>query len=138
MFQNFTNFIQLIMNIRVYITIIGISIFSFFPVQSQDQNINYKDSLTKKLFSIKKDYSKRIFQSTYYTIQIYYGNLQEADSIYNDFTEKYTDIKSDLIFETPNYKVRVGEYKDINIASQNLEKIRKIYPGSFIIKLSDL
>jgi hypothetical protein len=138
MFQNFTNFIQLIMNIRVYITIIGISLLSFFPVQSQDQNVNYKDSLTKKLFSIKKDYSKRIFQSTYYTIQIYYGNLQEADSIYNDFTEKYNDIKSDLIFETPNYKVRVGEFKDINIASQNLEKIRKIYPGSFIIKLSDL
>ena len=126
------------MNIRVYITIIGISLLSFFPVQSQDQNVNYKDSLTKKLFSIKKDYSKRIFQSTYYTIQIYYGNLQEADSIYNDFTEKYNDIKSDLIFETPNYKVRVGEYKDINIASQNLEKIRKIYPGSFIIKLLDL
>lgn len=126
------------MNIRVYITIIGISLLSFFPVQSQDQNVNYKDSLTKKLFSIKKDYSKRIFQSTYYTIQIYYGNLQEADSIYNDFTEKYNDIKSDLIFETPNYKVRVGEYKDINIASQNLEKIRKIYPGSFIIKLSGL
>ena len=138
MFQNFTNFIQLIMNIRVYITIIWISLLSFFPVQSQDQNVNYKDSLTKKLFSIKKDYSKRIFQSTYYTIQIYYGNLQEADSIYNDFTKKYNDIKSDLIFETPNYKVRVGEYKDINIASQNLEKIRKIYPGSFIIKLSDL
>lgn len=138
MFQNFTNFIQLIMNIRVYITIIGISLLSFFPVQSQDQNVNYKDSLTKKLFSIKKDYSKRIFQSTYYTIQIYYGNLQEADSIYNDFTEKYNDIKSDLIFETPNYKVRVGEYKDINVASQNLEKIRKIYPGSFIIKLSEL
>ena len=138
MFQNFTNFIQLIMNIRVYITIIGISLLSVFHVQSQDQNVNYKDSLTKKLFSIKKDYSKRIFQSTYYTIQIYYGNLQEADSIYNDFTEKYTDIKSDLIFETPNYKVRIGEYKDINIASQNLEKIRKVYPGSFIIKLSGL
>ena len=126
------------MNKKVFVTIAVISLLSVFHVQSQDQNVNYKDSLTKKLFSIKKDYSKRIFQSTYYTIQIYYGNLQEADSIYNDFTEKYNDIKSDLIFETPNYKVRVGEYKDINIASQNLEKIRKIYPGSFIIKLSEL
>lgn len=126
------------MNKKVFVTIAVISLLSVFHVQSQDQNVNYTDSLTKKLFSIKKDYSKRIFQSTYYTIQIYYGNLQEADSIYNDFTEKYTDIKSDLIFETPNYKVRIGEYKDINIASQNLEKIRKIYPGSFIIKLSGL
>ncbi|MEK9755971.1 MAG: SPOR domain-containing protein [Bacteroidota bacterium] len=126
------------MNKRVFLSIVGLSLLSFSPVLSQDQNVNYKDSLTKKLFSIKKDYSKRIFQSTYYTIQIYYGNLEEADSIYNDFIENNSDIKSDLIFETPNYKVRVGDYKDINIASQNLEKIRKIYPGSFIIKLSDL
>ena len=55
-----------------------------------------------------------------------------------DFRENYQEIKSDLIFETPNYKVRIGEYKDINIASQKLEEIRRAYPSSFIIKLSDL
>ena len=54
------------------------------------------------------------------------------------FILTYKDVKSELIFETPNYKVRIGEYKDINVASQSLEKIRRIYPGSFIIKLSDL
>ena len=36
------------------------------------------------------------------------------------------------------YNDRIGEYKDINIASQKLEEIRRIYPSSFIIKLSDL
>ena len=55
-----------------------------------------------------------------------------------DFKETYQDVKSELIFETPNYKVRIGEYKDINIASKSLERIRRVYPGSFIIKLSDL
>jgi len=126
------------MSKRVFISIVGLCLLSFFKALSQDQNVNYKDSLTKKLFDIKKDFSKRIFQSTYYTIQIYNGNLEEADSIYNEFIENNSEIKSNLIFETPNYKVRIGNYKDINIASQNLEKIRKIYPGSFIIKLSGL
>ena len=55
-----------------------------------------------------------------------------------DFRENYQEIKSDLIFETPNYKVRIGKYKDINVASQKLEEIRRVYPSSFIIKLSDL
>ena len=91
-------------------------------LNAQDQNVLYNDTLTKKLFQIKKDYSKREFESTYYTIQIYYGSLEAAD----------------LIFETPNYKVRIGEYKDINVASQKLEGIRRLYPGSFIIKLSEL
>ena len=119
-----------------------ISLIIFFLSHSianaQDENVIYNDTLTQKLFQIKKDYSKRIFESTYYTIQIYFGDLKSADSILIDFQENYEGIKSELIFETPNYKVRIGEYKDINIASQKLEGIRRTYPGSFIIKLSEL
>ena len=111
---------------------------SFWNTSAQDEDVNYNDTLTKKFFQIKKDFSKKTFESTYYTIQIFYGSLNDADSIYSDFKENYEDIKSELIFETPNYKVRIGEYKDINIAARSLEKIRRIYPGSFIIKLSDL
>ena len=108
------------------------------PLNGQVNTIKYNDTVTKKFFEIKKDYSKRIFESTFYTIQIYYGGLEEADSILEGFRKNYQEIKSDLIFETPNYKVRIGEYKDINIASQKLEEIRRFYPSSFIIKLSYL
>tara|TARA_E500000075_G_scaffold129888_1_gene138160 strand:+ start:1390 stop:1770 length:381 start_codon:yes stop_codon:yes gene_type:complete len=112
--------------------------FSFWNISAQDEDVFYNDTLTKKLFQIKKDFSKRKFESSYYTIQIFYGSLNVADSIYNDFKENFKETESKLIFETPNYKVRIGNYKDINVAAQNLEKIRRIYPGSFIIKLTDL
>lgn len=119
-----------------------ISLIIFFlshsSANAQDENVVYNDTLTQKLFQIKKEYSKRVFESTYYTIQIYFGDLKSADSILIDFQENHEGIKSELIFETPNYKVRIGEYKDINIASQKLEGIRRTYPGSFIIKLSEL
>ena len=107
-------------------------------LNGQENTIRYNDTLTKKFYDLKKEYSKRVFESTFYTIQIYYGGLEEADSILEDFKENYQEIKSNLIFETPNYKVRIGEYKDINIASQKLEEIRRIYPSSFTIKLSNL
>ena len=116
-----------------------ISVFLFITsLNGQENSIRYNDTLTNKFYDLKKEYSKRVFESTFYTIQIYYGGFEEADSILEDFRESYQEIKSNLIFETPNYKVRIGEYKDINIASQKLEEIRKIYPSSFIIKLSDL
>ena len=119
-----------------------ISLIIFFlshsSANAQDENVVYNDTLTQKLFQIKKEYSKRVFESTYYTIQIYFGDLKSADSILIDFQENHEGVKSELIFETPNYKVRIGEYKDINIASQKLEGIRRTYPGSFIIKLSEL
>ena len=119
-----------------------ISLIIFFlshsSANAQDENVVYNDTLTQKLFQIKKEYSKRVFESTYYTIQIYFGDLKSADSILIDFQENHEGIKSELIFETPNYKVRIGEYKDIDIASQKLEGIRRTYPGSIIIKLSEL
>ena len=121
-----------------FLTSLILFFLSYSIANAQDENVIYNDTLTRKLFQIKKDYSKRIFESTYYTIQIYFGNLKNADSILIDFQENYEGVKSELIFETPNYKVRIGEYKDINIASQKLEGIRRTYPGSFIIKLSKL
>ena len=121
-----------------FFIVIGMFLFSFWDISAQDEDVHYNDSITKKFFQIKKDFSKKTFESTYYTIQIFYGSLNEADSIYSDFKQNYEDVKSELIFETPNYKVRIGEYKDINVASQSLEKIRRIYPGSFVIKISNL
>ena len=125
------------MRAKFLITLI-IFFLSHSSANAQDENVVYNDTLTQKLFQIKKDYSKRIFESTYYTIQIYFGDLKNADSILIEFQKNNEGIKSELIFETPNYKVRIGEYKDINIASQKLEGIRRTYPGSFIIKLSEL
>jgi len=125
------------LKIRILLVFISVCLFSI-SANSQENSIRYNDTLTKKFYNLKKEYSKRVFESTFYTIQIYYGGLEEADSILEDFRENYQEIKSNLIFETPNYKVRIGEYKDINIASQKLEEIRRIYPSSFIIKLSDL
>ena len=129
---------KLVMKNFKFSIVVCMFLFSLWDISAQDKDVYYNDTLTKKFFQIKKDFSKKTFESTYYTIQIFYGSLNEADSIHNDFKENYEDVKSELIFETPNYKVRIGEYKDINVASQSLEKIRRIYPGSFIIKLSDL
>ena len=126
------------MSMDRFFALLALFIFCNSSVNAQDENVIYNDTLTKNLFQIKKDYSKKIFESTYYTIQIYFGSLNEADSILNDFKENFKEIKSNLIFETPNYKVRIGEYKDIDVASQKLEAVRRIYPGSFIIKLSEL
>ena len=117
--------------------LIGIIFFNY-SVKAQDQNIQFNDTLTEKFFKIKKEYDKREYETTFYTIQIFYGSLKKADSILNDFKLSFQEISSELLFETPNYKVRIGEFKDINIASKKLEEIRRIYPGSFIIKLSKL
>lgn len=105
--------------------------------QENNQSIN-QDSSIYKLLRLKTDYNKKIFESSFYTIQIYYGDLKEADSISKAFSEEFKEIKTSLIFETPNYKVRVGNFKTIIDASINLEKIKRKFRGAFILKNDEL
>jgi len=105
--------------------------------QENNQSIN-QDSSIYKLLRLKTDYNKKIFESSFYTIQIYYGDLKEADSISKAFSEEFKEIETSLIFETPNYKVRVGNFKTIIDASKNLEKIKRKFRSAFILKNDEL
>ena len=105
--------------------------------QENNQSINQDSSITK-LLKLKTDYNKKIFESSFYTIQIYYGDLKEADSILKVFSEEFEEIETSLIFETPNYKVRVGNFKNIIDASKNLENIKRKFRSAFILKNDEL
>ena len=63
------------------------------------------------------------FNKKTYTIQIYYGNFDEATFTLNDFEERFPKIKAEILFETPNYKVRIGRFKSESDASKTLEKL---------------
>ena len=82
---------KLVMKNFKFSIVIYVFLFSFWDISAQDEDVYYNDTLTKKFFQIKKDFSKKTFESTYYTIQIFYGSLNEADSIYSDFKENYED-----------------------------------------------
>jgi hypothetical protein len=105
--------------------------------QEINQSIN-QDSSIYKLLKLKTDYNKKNFESSFYTIQIFYGDLKEADSISKVFSEEFEEIKTSLIFETPNYKVRVGVFKTLIDASKSLENIKRKFRGAFILKNDEL
>ena len=75
------------------------------------------------------------FNKKTYTIQIYYGNFDEASYTIKEFEEKFPEIKAEILFETPNYKVRVGKYKSESDASKTLEKLNFFYKDAFILKI---
>ncbi len=105
--------------------------------QENNQSINQDSSITK-LLKLRTEYNKKVFESSFYSIQIYYGDLKEADSILKVFSEEFEEIETSLIFETPNYKVRVGNFKNIIDASKNLESIKRKFRSSFILKNDEL
>ncbi len=110
--------------------------FTFIrPVFSQNLKINIKqndkiDSLLNK----KIELDREIYETTYFTLQLYYGNLTTADEISNKCKSEFPNLPVNLSFETPNYKVQAGYYKDKLIGLKTLDTVRKVFPDAFLLK----
>lgn len=114
-------------------------IFNFSIGLSQESKLNLKqnpkiDSLLKK----KIYYDKERFENSYFTLQLYYGNLDFATEILNKSKEIFPHIPVEINFETPNYKVQAGYYKDKLIGIKTLDTVKKVFPSAFLLLKKDL
>jgi hypothetical protein len=73
-----------------------------------------------------------------FRIQIFFdsGNNSKtrARSIYDSFLSKYPDVGAYLTFKSPNYKVRVGDFRTRLDAQRFLNEILPEYPNAWIIE----
>ena len=120
-------------NLILYSVII---ISAFSKVSSQEIYFPLEeDSIVKKLILQKKEIDSKDYESNYYTIQLYYGNYLVAKEILDEFKTNYPEWKASIIFETPNYKVQVGDFKNYYVSISKLNEIKKKYPSAFLLKL---
>ncbi len=87
------------------------------------------DSLLNKKISIDRER----YSNEYFTLQLYYGNLEIATKILKSAKEIYPDIPVELSFETPNYKVQAGRFKDKIIGLKTLDTLKKEFPSAFLL-----
>jgi len=73
-----------------------------------------------------------------YRIQIYFdsGNnsKSKALSVKSEFTSKYGEVGCYVMFQEPNYKVRVGDFRNRIDATRFLKKIYEQFQNAFIVK----
>jgi len=72
-----------------------------------------------------------------YRIQIFFdsgaNSKTRAQSIYESFRAKYPETGAYLTFKSPNYKVRVGDFRTRLDAQRFLNDLLPDYPNAFII-----
>ena len=98
------------------------------------QNGNIKINQSSKLdciIKLKKELNSKIQNLR---IQIYSGDRENAEQIIQEFNEIFNDTSSDVIYETPNYKVWVGNYYTQLEADKRLIEIRKKFRSAFIFR----
>lgn len=92
-----------------------------------------QDPRLEKLIAYNSQLNKTDSEKRF-RIQIYNGTLQGAENAEKEFHEKFDDISCNISFETPNYKVRVGQFRNRLEADRYLMKVRKEYPSAFLLQ----
>ena len=115
--------------IIIFFTIISLSLTNLFG-QSGNIKINQSNKLDS-IIKLKKELNSKIQNLR---IQIYSGDRENAEQIIQEFNEIFNDTTADVIYETPNYKVWVGNYYTQLEADKRLIEIRKKFRSAFIFR----
>ena len=93
-----------------------------------------QDSIITQLMDTKIKIDTENYASKFFTIQLFYGGNEKAQELYQNFKENYPDWEANLSFETPNYKVQVGRFKDYYFGLNKLKEIKRDYPAAFLLE----
>ncbi|MEO7979103.1 SPOR domain-containing protein [Flavobacterium sp.] len=108
---------------------------SFHNINAQEHNITIKqDPEFEQLLNDKRKINASITTNDTYKIQIFSGKSDEAKKTLTSFKREFNNIDGTIIFQTPNYKVLVGNFKTRIEAERNLEEIKKSYKSVFLLK----
>ena len=69
-----------------------------------------------------------------YRIQLFSGDNNQASKVIKQYRSLYPDWASTIVFETPNYKVWVGNFRTSLEADRALLKIKESFPSAFRFK----
>ncbi|MBG6110528.1 hypothetical protein H4V97_002360 [Flavobacterium sp. CG_23.5] len=119
---------------QVFFYTVGLVITSSC-IQAQDRNVTInQDPKFEQLLNEKRKLNVSISANDLYKIQIYSGDSENAKKTLKGFKQEFTDTDGTIVFNTPNYKVWVGNFKTRMEAEHNLIDIRKKYKNVLLIK----
>ncbi len=107
--------------------------FTSFYGQNKNQPITEND--LEELLEIRKKLERENKLKDSYKIQLFSGNLDQAKEVKNEYdSNEDFSWKSRMIFETPNYKVWVGHYRNRLEADRALQIILEEFEDALILK----
>ena len=110
--------------------ILAFILFGYLNSNAQAGNAEITQSVDiEKVIEIKKEINKNI---SMLRIQIYNGNREDAQIIKEKFEKHKIDSIVDIVYETPNYKIWVGQYISQLEADRKLLEIRRYFSDAFI------
>ena len=126
---------MIIFTLRNKILIASFLGLSCINLHAQDSNLTVsQDPKFEQLLNEKRKINASITVNDRYKIQIYNGDSETSKKTLSDFRKEFKNYDGTIVFNTPAYKVWVGNFKSRIEAERNLAELKKKYPNAFLIK----
>ena len=107
-------------------------LISLFPMYGQNGNVTInQNNKLDSIIKLKKQLNTKIQNLR---IQIYNGDRKNAEIIIKEYIEIFNDSTANIVYETPNYKIWVGNFYSQIEADKKLIEIRKKFRSAFIFR----
>jgi hypothetical protein len=110
-----------------------LSFCAFAKAQTATTKIS-QDPKIEQLITLKAQMSVRGKLDDRYKIQIYSGNQSTANGQLKKFLNKVGTWRGNITYETPNYKVWIGNFRNRLEADRALIRVKREFPSAFIFK----
>lgn len=102
---------------------------------SQESNtVIIQDEKFEQLLNEKRKMNASIVLGERFKIQIFTGDSETSKNALMDFRKNYKNMDGTIVFQTPIYKVWVGNFKTRIEGEKQLQEFKKKYPNAFLIK----
>lgn len=101
---------------------------------AQGQTTVIQDAGFEQLLNEKRKINSSITVNDRYKIQIFYGDNENARKTLSDFRKEFRNLDGTIVFESPTYKVWIGNFESRIDAERNLAEVKKKYPYALLIR----
>ena len=119
---------------RILLIVMLTSLFAINSFSQDNKLTVSQDPKFEQLLNEKRKINLSISTMEGYKIQIYNGENENAKRELTKFKNEFNFLDATIIFNTPYYKVWVGNFKTKIDAQRHLLEIQKKYTNSIIIK----
>ncbi|RRJ91773.1 SPOR domain-containing protein [Flavobacterium macacae] len=117
--------------------LLNVSFIALLSISAYSQEKNIKvtqDPKFEQLLAEKRKINGSLTVNERYKIQVYNGDSENAKKTLAEFRKEFRNLDGTIVFNTPTYKVWIGNFKTKIEAEKNLNDLRKKYPNAIVIK----
>ncbi|MCK5400261.1 MAG: SPOR domain-containing protein [Flavobacteriaceae bacterium] len=117
---------------KFILNLIVLTMFTMSNLLAQEGVVTVnQDRQIDELLKLKKEVNRT---ESNYKIQIYSGNRTGAENARLEFRKSFLNWSTNMKYETPNYKIWVGNFKTRLEADRALLKVKKKFGDAFPFK----